>query len=316
MTEQSPQPRLPTVAIVGATGHLGQHITSALVSPETRPLFSQVILLSRHPSWRLSSWQDSADATIRIYDENNLAASFTGVDVLINAIGPSGHDFKDRLLRALPDSSVKIYFPSEFGVDHYVHDFPHPEWDRKKAHFALAQRLLPGVKICRVYIGLFLEDSIGPWFGFDTKAGRYESVGNAGTPVSFTALADVGRAVARLAALRAEEVPREVHIAGDTVSMTGVAEVMGSAGAGEIEVTEVDLEAFKKRTVEEGGTEDPSQYLRFLMGEGKVDHSDGGIGCDNELINPGERYWRWRTVGDLARETGGRPWADAEWPPK
>ncbi|KAJ9645939.1 hypothetical protein H2199_002982 [Coniosporium tulheliwenetii] len=201
MTEQSPQPRLPTVAIVGATGHLGQHITSALVSPETRPLFSQVILLSRHPSWRLSSWQDSADATIRIYDENNLAASFTGVDVLINAIGPSGHDFKDRLLRALPDSMGP-----------------------QKAHFALAQRLLPGVKICRVYIGLFLEDSIGPWFGFDTKAGRYESVGNAGTPVSFTALADVGRAVARLAALRAEEVPREVHIAGDTVSMAGVAE--------------------------------------------------------------------------------------------
>lgn len=312
------QPHPPTVAILGATGHLGSHITSALLSPSTRPLFSQVILLSRHQpsSPQLSQWQDSASATLRTYSETNLAAYLAGVDVLINAIGPSGHDFKDRLLRALPDSPVKLYIPSEFGVDHYVHDFPHPEWDRKKAHFALARRLVPDVKICRVFIGLFLEDSVGPWFGFDTKRGRYESVGPKGTPVSFTALGDVGRAVARLAGLKPEDVPEEVHIAGDTVSMGGVAEVMGEAGAGKIVVTEVDFGAFKKKTVEEGGTEDPSQYLRFLMGEGKIDHSDGGIGNDNELVNPEEKYWRWRTVSDLARETGGRPWEDAEWPSK
>jgi hypothetical protein len=92
-------------------------------------------------------------------------------------IGSTGHAFKDKQAHALASSSVRLYFPSEFGVDHYIHDFPHDEWAAKKEHFSLSSKFVPSMEVSRVYAGLFLEDSIGPWFGFDTKEGRYEAVG-------------------------------------------------------------------------------------------------------------------------------------------
>jgi hypothetical protein len=66
------------------------------------------------------------------------------------------------LLQALPETDICLYIPSEFVVDHTIHDFLHPEWDAKKHHFAIAQEVLPkSTKVVRVFIGLFLEDSIG-----------------------------------------------------------------------------------------------------------------------------------------------------------
>ncbi|KAF7114703.1 hypothetical protein CNMCM5793_009654 [Aspergillus hiratsukae] len=253
--------------------------------------------------------------TVRKYDEDNLPAALEDVDVLVNTIGASGHAFKEKLLRALPSTGVQVYFPSEFGVDHYVHDFPHGEWDQKKRHFELARELIPLVKVCRVFCGLFLEDSIGPWFGFDTARGKYESVGSAKSLVSFTGLEDVGRAVASLAAMPLMSIPDVVHIAGDTRSIEEIARVMEGAGAGSIEVTEVDLVKYKEETTRKVSN-DPARYLRFLMGENKINNTPSGLGSDNELVNRQETTWRWKTMEDLAKSTNGRPWKDVQWPPE
>jgi hypothetical protein len=227
-------------------------------------------------------------------------------------IGPSGHVFKEKLLRVLSDTNVKLYFPSEFGVDHTVHDFPHGEWDQKKRHFELAQSLIPDVHICRVYVGLFLEDSIGPWFGFNTKQGRYEAVGSKDSIISFTAMGDVGKAVAALALTPREAIPKEVHISGDDLTFSDIAKIMAEAGAGNIDVSQIDLLGYKKEVLREP-TKDPAPYLRFLMGEGNINHTAQGLGSDNDLTNPEEKNWRWKKVTDLAKETHGRPWADYPW---
>ncbi|OJI85403.1 hypothetical protein ASPTUDRAFT_41648 [Aspergillus tubingensis CBS 134.48] len=327
---------LPIVAIAGATGHLGKHVASAFLTSNLRNRFSEIILLSRQgshhntPPTDLPS--DSPKLTIRTYTEDSIPSitrALQGATILINTIGPSGHSFKEKLLHAIPHSSIQVYFPSEFGVNHYVHDFPHREWDAKKKHMALAEQLLlltqgpspKKVKICRVFCGLFLEDSIGPWFGFDTKRGRYECVGSSSdVKVSFTSLGDVGRCVAALASLGKDEVPETVHVAGDSRSVREIAEVMGEFDGGEIEVVEIGLEGYK-REVLEGMKEswDPAPFLRFLMGEGKIMHTardcGGGLGNDRELVNPGERLWKWETLRDLARREGGRPWGNYVWPP-
>lgn len=317
MSELSTQSTLPVVAIAGATGHLGHNMTKAFLAPRVRSRFSKVILLSRQPvsaSVHLARWQDEGNAMIRSYDEDNFGPAIADVDIFVNAIGASGHSVKDKMLRALPDSKVATYFPSEFGVDHYIHDFPHPEWDRKKHHFNLAKGVIPQVKLCRVFIGLFTEDSIGPWFGFDTRDGRYESVGSAESPVSFTSLEDTGKVVAKLATMPSKKIPDQVHIGGDTVSMREIASEMETAGAGDIDVTEIDLAGYKEEVLKEK-TDDPSKFLRFLMGERKIDHTVDRLGNDNELVNPGESEWRWKKMADLASETDGRPWADLAWPP-
>ncbi|KAI9038309.1 isoflavone reductase family protein [Aspergillus affinis] len=307
----------PVVAIAGATGHLGQHIASAFLSSPLRDNFSEVILLSRQgavPAEFLES-NRNAHIVIRKYNDHDLADALRGVQILVNAVGPAGHSFKEKLLRALPQTDVQVYFPSEFGVDHYVHDFSHLEWDQKKRHLALARELVPDVKVCRVFCGLFLEDSIGPWFGFDTKNGRYESVGSAGSLVSFTSLDDVGRAVASLCSLPKERIPEVAHLAGDTRSIAGIAEIMRGAGAGRLEVTEIPLQKYKEKTTAEVSW-DPADYLRFLMGENRINHTSTGLGNANKLVNPEEKQWRWTSLRDLAKETEGRPWKDFAWPPK
>lgn len=301
----------PVVAITGATGHLGRHIASAFLSAPFREQFADIILLSRQ-----ESSQKADDKFIsRKYDENNLVDALKGVQVLVNTVGPSGHAFKDKLARALSQTDVQVYFPSEFGVDHYIHDFPHLEWDQKKKHMALAKQLNSSLKICRVFPGLFLEDSVGPWFGFITKDGQYESIGSAESPVSFTSLDDIGKAVASLATLPKEKIPDTVHLAGDTRSFAEIAAIMQAAGAGSIEITEVELKKYKEETTSKPSWE-PSMYLRFLMGEGKINHTAASLGNSNELVNPNQKSWKWVTLVDLAKENKGKPWKDFPWPPQ
>ena len=307
---------MTTVAIAGAAGHLGQYLTAAFVSRPFQDAFSSIILLSRREqdkSSPLAQYKSHDKVIFQQYDENNMKSALEGVHILVNAVGASGHDFKEKLLRAIPASDVRVYFPSEFGVDHYVHDFPHGEWARKKKHDALARELIPHVKICRVFCGLFLEDSIGPWFGFDTRQGKYESVGSSLSPVSFTALADVGRVVAQLASKPPEPIPEHMHVAGHTVSVANIAQIMDQAGAGGTQVTEVDLGEYKSETTKCTTSTDPAAFLRFLMGEGKITHTKQGLGNSNDQVNPGEKYWTWKTMPDLARETTGKPWADYDY---
>ncbi|GLI75908.1 hypothetical protein PoHVEF18_004174 [Penicillium ochrochloron] len=304
----------PVVAIAGATGHLGSRVASAFLSSPFNEQFSDVILLSRNESSPESTSKAGGRYTTRKYDEDNLVDALRGVQILVNTVGPSGHSFKERLLQALPHTDIQVYFPSEFGVDHYVHDFSHLEWNTKKEQFALAQKLIPDRKICRVFCGLFIEDSIGPWFGFDTKNGRYESVGPASSPISFTSLEDVGKVVASLATLPKEKIPETIHVGGDTRSFLEIAEIMREAGAGPIEVSEIPLQEYKKK-VTSASSWDPAQYLRFLMGENKINHSAGALGDDNELVNPNGELWKWENLTDLARGTGGKPWKNFPWPP-
>lgn len=230
------------------------------------------------------------------------------------SVGPSGHHFKEALLRSIPSSPVKLYFPSEFGVDHYVHDFPHEEWAAKKAHFQLATTLLhdSSVRVCRVYAGLFLEDSVGPWFGFDTRSNQYQAVGDPAQRTSYTSMRDVGAALAVLAARPAETVPPEVHLSGDSKSMLEIAAIMEANGAGRVTVTSVPLDRYKAGVLARPSPT-PERYLRFLMGEGKIDHSAGGMGNQNDLVQGAGAGWTWRSMAQLAEETKGRPWADAKW---
>ncbi|KUL86240.1 hypothetical protein ZTR_08411 [Talaromyces verruculosus] len=307
----------PVVAIAGATGHLGKHVLSAFRSSPLNSKFSEVILLSRHGGNGNDhpSAGSNVKLTTRTYTEEHLPEALEGVDILVNTIGSSGHAFKEKLLRALPNTNVQVYFPSEFGVDHYVHDFSHLEWDQKKRHMELARELIPQIKVCRVFCGLFLEDSIGPWFGLDTKHGRYESVGSAKTPISFTSLGDVGKTVASLCTLPPDSIPDAVHVAGDTRSISEIADIMGAAGAGKVDVKETDLKKYKQETTAQV-SKDPAAFLRFLMGEGNIQHTPAGLGNDNDLVNSGGHLWKWDTLADLAESTHGRPWKDFDWPPQ
>lgn len=172
----------------------------------------------------------------------------------------------------------------------------------------LAKKLIPHIRICTVFNGLFLEDSIGPWFGFDTKNAVYEVAGSRHARVSLTSMEDVGKAVATLAAMPLEDVPTSIQIAGDTVSFDDIARIMSEAGGREISVGEIDGKAYREDVLRQETTS-PEKHLRFLMGDGSIDYSSSGRGNQNELVNPEEKDWTWKSVKDLAKETNGTPWS-------
>lgn len=75
---------LPTVAIAGATGNLGGKIANALLLPQFRARFRDVIVLARSESPSAERLV-SLGARLRVYSEDDVAAALRGVDVLINA---------------------------------------------------------------------------------------------------------------------------------------------------------------------------------------------------------------------------------------
>lgn len=47
-----------------------------------------------------------------------------------------------------------------------------------------------------------------------------------------------------------------------------------------------------------------TMICRFVMSSGQVDFTKDN---HDELINPGQSLWTWKTIADYAKETKGRP---------
>lgn len=96
--------------------------------------------------------------------------------------------------------------------------------------------------------------------GFDTGNKTYTAIGDPKARLSFTSKSDIGRAIAELSLLSlgpsANTVPDRVRIAGDTVSIEGVAtalrKVRKELGIDDIEIAikSEDLDAFRIKTKE------------------------------------------------------------------
>jgi hypothetical protein len=209
-----------------------------------------------------------------------------------------------------------MYFPSEFGVDHTLHEFPNKTWDFKRRHMDHARRIASErnaeqqgsihLKVCRVFIGLFLEDLI-PELGLDIENFRLESVGPVDTKISYTSMDDVGKILAVLATMSTDKlttVPETIRLSGTDASIKETASYGMMVTGRNVLVESVDGPSFKRNTLE-SEDQNPYPYLRFLMGDGSIDYrakSRGGLGNDNELINPKETKFQWKTLLDLLYE--------------
>jgi hypothetical protein len=139
----------------------------------------------------------------------------------------------------------------------------------------------------------------------NTKKGIWEAIGSANTPSAFTALSDIGKAIASLARLPASEIPDHVRIVGSNVSFKEASEAMTAVSGNKIETREIELGPYKKEVTK--NTEgDPAGFIRFVMGEGQLDFSQN----ENELVNPGEKLWKWKTVEEYAKDVDGKPWIE------
>ncbi|KAH9948291.1 hypothetical protein B0H21DRAFT_788404 [Amylocystis lapponica] len=314
-----------TVAIAGASGNIGSEITKAFLA-EYRSSFPRVIALVRNPSSDGAKALAEAGAELYKVDDANPGPSYEkalkGVDVFVNAFGSVPVALKDTVFDAALKSGVKVYFPSEFGLDHRRNNFEewdHPEWIGKRAHLNKALELgKEKIKTIAVFTGIFLEGTFGPWFSFDTANHVYTSVGPPTSRFSLTSKRDVGRALAAfslVALVDPSKVPDILSISGTSVSyaeaaaiVQSVRKAVGDADNQEIVVKSEDLAAFREAT-RKALQSDPEgtsllPQLRIVIGEGQLDFTKDNA---NDIANPGEKAWKWKTVEDYIREVKGRP---------
>lgn len=300
-----------SIAIFGATGALGSSIVNAFLEIHVRKCFGRLIAYSRDEH-KLERWRTQAGISLRRYSIGSIQDSIVDVDIVINAVNTSDTNFHTNLLKAIAVvRSTKIYFPSEFGIDGSTLDFRHDSFERSKSLSHLARKSLHSTKICQVFPGIFLENVLGSWLGLvDTTSSnemRLISVGSKHTPISCTSVIDIGRSVAQLCLLPASQIPDIIHLAGTTNSIADMAEILARERSECIKVVELSLPDYKASVLVSSPSNE-AEYLKFVIGEGKVNHGKGGLWNGNELVNPRECRWKWKTFEDMVKETDGRPW--------
>ncbi|KAI0781448.1 hypothetical protein BD413DRAFT_608590 [Trametes elegans] len=224
----------------------------------------------------------------------SLAEAFAGVDVVISTLPTSVPvEVRRRVAQSAVKSGAKVFFLSEFGVDHGRNDLPgvgHHQWVVRRQLASEAREVARGTPapVIALYPKLFLKVALNPPMGFDVENNTFDCIGSPAQRVAFTSRTGVGRALARMSALALEpltagKVPDEVRIAGTTISFEEVRDAVAQAmGLQNGEVRE-DLAEAKARLREDRDTR-VVQYIRVLMGEGKL------VGRQRERLGqPGRR---------------------------
>ncbi|KZT38700.1 NAD(P)-binding protein [Sistotremastrum suecicum HHB10207 ss-3] len=297
-----------TIAIAGATGDLGTLVTRTLLQHPYDQIFSHVRILTRDVSSpKAQALKKEGERGIITQfdpsDEASVDQALNGVDVFINILGNIDDKTKDNLIRSLVKNKVKVYIPSEYGVDHAKINFEAPMLKSKLHHQEIARELGRGeLKVVAVYVGLFLEDSIvgaqyAPLLGFDQEHVTYTSVGPPTVRANYVGIQDIARSVARVAQLAIDPktsstVPDHVRISGAVASYADIAAVVEKVAGTKIKLESIELAEWKEKMIASPGL---IAYMRYIPGAGLMNYENDN---HNELVNPGESLWKWKSVED------------------
>lgn len=294
------------VAIAGATGHLGPNVVRAFLDPSVHPSrVHRVVIFTRTAT--SATAQDLKARGAEVIEGAPTLEGFNGIDVFVNVLSDRvPPDARDTYVRAAIEAGVKVYFPNDFVADPRGFDFQHPVYNMKVAHSKAARELGSGkTKVISVYPGQFLEYlfGAGAMVGLDTLNRTYTVAGQPANKFSVTSTADIGLALARLSVLAVENpasVPDHVRLSGDAVSIADLAKLVGEARGETIEVKTTDAAETKQKVIDNPA--DLLSLIKYIFGSGLMDFSNEN---DNELINPGESLWKWKTVADAVKENKG-----------
>src|SRR5271170_6781741 len=159
--------------------------------------------------------------------------------------------------------------------------------------------------------------------GFYPEEETWYMPGTDDVPVAYTSKTDIGLAVIELIKMALKDpntVPAHVRIAGANKSPKEIVEIFNKAAKGKTNIKlkllndEQAKELFSRLVFEPPKGEEQSLDQEFMNevatrvftmsgGGGNLDFTKN----DNELVNPGESKWKWKTLEDYAEETDGMP---------
>ncbi|MBW0472971.1 hypothetical protein O181_012686 [Austropuccinia psidii MF-1] len=306
------------VAIAGGTGNLGRYISGSLLVEPFNKNFSQIKILTRNPSSDLAKQFSAAGASvIKVEGPSDWENALKDVVLLIDALGygPGTSQVKNELLEsALKAPNLKYYIPADFGLDQRQCKVKHPLFLDKMEREERA-KASGKLKVVSIHPGLFLEMGFLT-VSYSPEGGKYEVAGDGNTPMSLTAIADVGLSAASIASHliqgKGDQIPEHIRIGGISTTPLAAVEFFNRVAPDQnslIKIEKHPLAEFKAQYIKEKDTGFKGflDLLLILGAEGAFDHSKIN---DNTLVNP--NLWRFTTFEEYAHDVNGRPASDIE----
>ncbi|KFZ05131.1 hypothetical protein V501_08651 [Pseudogymnoascus sp. VKM F-4519 (FW-2642)] len=303
------------IAIVGASGTLGAYIFYQL---KHSPYDFEIRTLSR----KLTPPKGGDKQNHFQVDFNNvkqLEEALKGCNFLVNCMGTEGayHAAKVNLVHAA----------AAVGVFGYITRQASPV--RKQIHPGLFQEAPFG--------------AFGPWHGFDPETRTFVVAGTGHEPITTSSKLDIGSAVARICHLvlstedTKDKPPTQplagkdyIRIAGHSITPYEVIKIIHAHGETENKTSGDDrskdwkvdaltteemrakFQSTMKLVVMDDvaraalGPEFDIEFANEIAGRVFRAMGDGSLHFktnDNELLNPGQKYWKWRSVSNFERDT-------------
>lgn len=179
------------VALAGANGYVGKALTNALLDAGFQPR-----LLTRPSSLESATLQEFKSRGASLHgisydDQASIVQALTGVDALVSTVGAEALvSAQVPLVKAAKSAGVKLFWPSEFGVD-FEEDSPSPLVKSKKIVMKTLQE--EGLPSAILNNGGFPEYCFIPPLGFSFAEKKVTIWGDGNAKVSWTTVASVGR---------------------------------------------------------------------------------------------------------------------------
>lgn len=298
---------MPSVLVLGA-GELGTQVLNSLTSHPSRK--NSKISLFLRPS-TISTPNPTKQAELQSYKEagislvagdiatasvSDLATLFAPFDTIIGCTGmtfPPGTQLK--ISHAVLQAGVKRYFPWQFGLD-YDAIGRESSQDLFDEQLDVRDLLRSQNKTQWVIVstGMFMSFLFEHAFGVvDLQGRKVQALGSWENALTVTDVGDIGRVVAELA-LMETEVKGVVYVAGDTVSMKRLADVVEGVVGGGVERSVKSVEQLEVELGEE--PEDVMRKYRAVFAAGV------GVSWEKEKSFSAKRGMETVLVEDWARE--------------
>ncbi|KAF8333254.1 uncharacterized protein EI90DRAFT_646928 [Cantharellus anzutake] len=203
---------------------------------------------------------------------------------------------QDNLLQAALASKVKVYFPSEWGVDLDISPYPFPALNVKTKHVEEARQA--GLKTVVFVVGLFSELILAPIFGCWTAPNAVNIPDSGKRKGVFTCKKHIVQYALRAVILASQDpakFPDKVRVWDDNRPWDEYVAELEQVLGRELVKNVIP----KEQLVQDFATEPSFTGLgRLLTADGLTDYSDN----HNELLNPGEKFFKRQTVGETLKE--------------
>jgi len=245
------------VYIAGGGGNVGSTIAGYLLeegfevymlSKKTTPNERQKSLMSKGAKFVTLSSTSRSD---------EIAEKTKGADAIVSVVAGDSkvfYDYQMDLLHAAKLNNVKLFIPSEFGID--TDQLKDAGMLQHKVQF-FKEMEKSGVPFSAIMCGGFYEALFSEMFEFDWKAGKVTLMNGGNAPIRRTAVADIPKAVAML--LRSPDPPRVARIASEIISDREAVRVFEKVFERKFEIENKSSKDYLERS-----KKDTDQVMKFI----------------------------------------------------